>query len=92
MHPGEDGGIRVGGADGFQKGLGAQAGEGEEAGVERATVVVFPGRAGEVGAGLVDQAGEVNVAAERDARAAGRVDTEIGSGEVNVHGRGRVRR
>lgn len=84
-HPGEDGGIGIGGAHGLEKGLGLDAGEAKETRVERAVVMVIAAGAGEVGTGLVDQAGQVDVAAEADARAAGRVEAEIGGGVVDSH-------
>jgi len=66
-----------------EHGLGFDPRERKEALVERAVVFVVAAFAGEDGAGLVEEAGQVGVTAEANAEAAGRMLGEIGCRIIN---------
>ena len=82
---GEHRGVGLAGADGGEKGIGGEAGETEEPLVERTGVDVVAGAAGGVGAGFVEEAGQVDKTAEAHVGAAGRVAGEVGGGVGDYH-------
>ena len=87
VEPGENFQVGFAALDLREHGFRTYAGEGKEQFVDRAIVVVAGVLAVDLGAGLVEEAGEVGVAADANANAARRVDGEVGNTVVD-HERG----
>lgn len=83
VQPGENFGVGFAGLDFREHSVGGDPGECEQLLVQRAVVMIVSGFAGDIGTGLIEQAGEMGIATDAYADAAGGMLSEVGSAIVD---------